>query len=57
MISIKRSALNMIEPCVARRSKKATLASLLLVTERFRGEVPLFVAPMGKTELVETFYD
>jgi len=56
MISIKCPALNMLGPCVA-RSEKATLALLLQATERFRGQVPLFVIPMDKRELVETLYD
>lgn len=56
MISIKCDALNMLGPCVA-RSEKVTLALLLQATERFRGQVPLFVIPMDKRELVETLYD
>ena len=56
MISIKHPSLNMLGPCVA-RSEKATLALLLQATERFRGEVPLFVVPMDKRELVETLYE
>lgn len=55
MISIKCDALNMLGPCVA-RSEKVTLALLLQATERFRGQVPLFVIPMDKRELVETLY-
>lgn len=56
MISIRHPALNMLGPCVA-RTEKATLALLLQASERFRGEVPLFVIPMDKRELVETLYD
>lgn len=56
MISVKHPALNMLGPCVA-RTERATLALLLQATERFRGEVPLFVVPMDKRELVETLYD
>ena len=56
MISIRCPALNMLGPCVA-RSEKATLALLLQATERFRGQVPLFVIPMDKRELVENLYD
>ncbi len=56
MISIRHHALNMLGPCVA-RSEKATLALLLQATERFRGEVPLFVVPMDKRALVETLYN
>jgi GNAT superfamily N-acetyltransferase len=55
MISVKHPALNMLGPCVA-RTEKATLALLLQGTERFRGQVPLFVIPMDKRELVETLY-
>ena len=55
MISIKCPALNMLGPCVA-RSEKVTLALLLQATEHFRGQVPLFVIPMDKRELVETLY-
>lgn len=55
MVSIQCPALNMLGPCVA-RSEKATLALLLQATERFRGQVPLFVIPMDKRELVETLY-
>jgi hypothetical protein len=55
VISIQCPALNMLGPCVA-RSEKVTLALLLQATERFRGEVPLFVIPMDKRELVETLY-
>jgi ribosomal protein S18 acetylase RimI-like enzyme len=55
MISIRHPALNMLGPCVA-RSEQAALALLLQATERFRGEVPLFVVPMDKRELVETLY-
>jgi len=43
-------------PCVA-RSEKATLALLLQATERFRGQVPLFIIPMDRRELVETLYE
>lgn len=56
MISIKCSALNMPDPCIA-HSEKATLALLLQATERFCCQVPLFVIPMDKRELVETLYD
>lgn len=56
MISIQCPALNMLGPCVA-RSEKATLALLLQATEHFRGQVPLFVIPMDKRELVETLYE
>ena len=56
MISIQCHALNMLGPCVA-RSEKATLALLLQATERFRSQVPLFVIPMDKRELVETLYE
>lgn len=55
LISVKHPALNMLGPCVA-RTERATLALLLQATERFRGEVPLFVVPMDKRELVETLY-
>jgi len=55
MISIQCHALNMLGPCVA-RSEKVTLALLLQATEHFRGQVPLFVIPMDKRELVETLY-
>ncbi len=55
MISIKHPALNMLGPCVA-RDEPATLALLLQAAERFRGEVPLFVVPMDKRELVDTLY-
>ncbi len=56
MISIKHPALSMLGPCVA-RDEKVTLALLLQATERFHGEVPLFVVPMDKRELVGTLYD
>ncbi|GAO36928.1 hypothetical protein SCT_2343 [Sulfuricella sp. T08] len=43
-------------PLRGTQREKATLALLLEATEGFRGQVPLFVIPMDKRELVETLY-
>lgn len=55
IISSQCPALNMIGPCFA-RSEEDALALVRCHLEHFRGQVPLFLIPMQKRHLVETFY-
>lgn len=54
-ISVQCAALNMIGPCVARTEEDA-LALVAKQLDNFAGQVPLFMVPMEKRQMVETLY-